>query len=70
VLKEIADERDLTLSDLVAAVDAGRQYGNLSSTIRLFVLDVYRDQISEFEKRGRTRRMLTNATGPITPKQG
>jgi predicted DNA-binding ribbon-helix-helix protein len=34
----------MTLSDLVARIDSGRQYGNLSSAIRLFVLDFHRDQ--------------------------
>ncbi len=43
-LKEIAGERDMTLSDLVAAIDTDRQHGNLSSAIRLFVLDFYRSQ--------------------------
>jgi len=43
-LKEIAVERGMTLKELVAAVDAGREHGNLSSAIRLFVLGVYRDQ--------------------------
>ena len=41
-LKEIASACDLTLSGLVAAIDSGRQQGNLSSAIRLFVLDHYR----------------------------
>jgi predicted DNA-binding ribbon-helix-helix protein len=45
-LKEIGGERRMTLSDLVAAIDAQRQHGNLSSAIRLFVLDFYRAQIS------------------------
>jgi predicted DNA-binding ribbon-helix-helix protein len=45
-LKEIAYSRILTLSDLVTLIDAGRQHGNLSSAIRLFVLGVFRDQIS------------------------
>jgi predicted DNA-binding ribbon-helix-helix protein len=45
-LKEIAGERDMTSSDLVAAIDSDRQHGNLSSAIRLFVLDYYRSQIS------------------------
>ena len=45
-LKEIAHERDMTSSDLAAAIDSGRQQGNLSSAIRLFVLDYYRSQIS------------------------
>ncbi len=43
-LKEIAGGRDLTLSDLVATIDTDRQHGNLSSAIRLFVLDHYRSQ--------------------------
>ena len=41
-LKEIASQRDMTLSDLIASIDNDRQYGNLSSAIRLFVLDYYR----------------------------
>ena len=47
----IAAARDMTLSDLFAAIDSERQHSNLSSAIRLFVLGFYRDQISEFEKR-------------------
>ena len=43
--KEIAGGPDLTLSDLVATIDTDRQHGNLSSAIRLFVLDYYRAQI-------------------------
>jgi len=42
-LKEIADERDVTLSDMVSSIDTDRQQGNLSSAIRLFVLDHYRN---------------------------
>ena len=45
-LKEIAGERHITLSDLVAAIDSQRQHGNLSSALRLFVLDFYRTQLS------------------------
>ena len=43
-LKEIAGERHVTLSELVASIDTDRQYGNLSSAIRLFVLDFYRNR--------------------------
>jgi predicted DNA-binding ribbon-helix-helix protein len=43
-LKEIASARNMTLSDLVASIDGGRRQGNLSSAIRLFVLDHYRSQ--------------------------
>src|SRR5258707_246595 len=46
-LKEIAGGRDATLSELVASIDADRQHGNLSSALRLFVLDFYRNQLSE-----------------------
>jgi predicted DNA-binding ribbon-helix-helix protein len=40
-LKDIAFGRRITLSDLVGAIDSERQHGNLSSAIRLFVLDHY-----------------------------
>jgi predicted DNA-binding ribbon-helix-helix protein len=43
-LKEIAADRDMTLQELVAAIDGNREHANLS--IRLFVLGVYRDQRS------------------------
>jgi len=43
-LKEIADGRNMTLSDIVASIDSQRRHGNLSSAIRLFVLDHYRGQ--------------------------
>jgi predicted DNA-binding ribbon-helix-helix protein len=40
-LKDIAIARRMTLSDLVASIDGERRHGNLSSAIRLFVLDHY-----------------------------
>jgi predicted DNA-binding ribbon-helix-helix protein len=46
-LKEIARARNVTLSELVAAIDSERRHDNLSSTIRLFVLEFYRGQLSE-----------------------
>jgi predicted DNA-binding ribbon-helix-helix protein len=51
-LKEIATLRDMTLSDLVASIDTDRRHGNLSSAIRLFVLEYYRKLIAD-ERRGR-----------------
>jgi predicted DNA-binding ribbon-helix-helix protein len=45
-LKDIAIARQITLSDLVASIDAERQHGNLSSAIRLFVLDHYQARSS------------------------
>lgn len=46
-LKTIAGDRDVTLSDLVASIDTDRRAGNLSSAIRLFVLDHYRTQTAK-----------------------
>ena len=43
-LKDIAIGRGITLSDLVASIDADRRHGNLSSAIRLFVLGYYQSQ--------------------------
>lgn len=43
-LKDIANDRAITLSELVASIDTDRRLGNLSSAIRLFVLDHYRMQ--------------------------
>ena len=43
-LKDIASARNLTLSELVASIDTDRRQGNLSSAIRLFVLNHYRTQ--------------------------
>jgi predicted DNA-binding ribbon-helix-helix protein len=47
--KEIALLRHMTVSELADTVDAGRQYSNLSSAIRLFVLDFYRSQLIEHQ---------------------
>jgi predicted DNA-binding ribbon-helix-helix protein len=41
-LKEIAGKRALQLSNLVAEINEQRGHGNLSSAVRLFVLDYYR----------------------------
>ena len=49
-LKDIAASRNMTLSDLVGSIDADRRQGNLSSAIRLFVLDYYRSQLSSHAK--------------------
>jgi predicted DNA-binding ribbon-helix-helix protein len=58
-LKEIAGKRHTSLSDLVAAIDSERQYGNLSSAIRLFVLNFHRAQLSEAEEtRNEARKMI------------
>ena len=44
-LNEIARARGLTMSEMVGAIDSERTQGNLSSAIRLLVLDHYHSQI-------------------------
>ena len=44
-LKEIAQGQHLTLSNVVHEIDTNREYGNLSSAIRLFVLDRIRTHV-------------------------
>lgn len=41
-MKEISGSRGVTLSELVGQIDGARNQGNLSSAIRLFVLDHFR----------------------------
>jgi len=43
-MKEISALRNITLSELVGEIDSNRQQGNLSSAIRLFVLDHFRSR--------------------------
>jgi predicted DNA-binding ribbon-helix-helix protein len=52
-MKEISEERGMTLSELVGEIDTKRQQGNLSSAIRLFVLDYFK----------------TRATGPADERK-
>jgi predicted DNA-binding ribbon-helix-helix protein len=51
-LKEIARGRSITLSELVSAIDSERRHGNLSSSIRLFVLDFYRNKLADVQAGG------------------
>lgn len=62
-LKQIAAKRDLTLSDLVATIDTERRQGNLSSAIRLFVLDYYRTG-------GNSSRSGPDVDQPEPPREG
>jgi len=54
-MKEISGVRSITLSRLVSEIDANRNQGNLSSAIRQFVLDHFKDRavapIGEFRPR-------------------
>jgi predicted DNA-binding ribbon-helix-helix protein len=50
-MKEISGQRCMTLSELVGEIDTKRHQGNLSSEIRLFVLDHFRNRSSGFDRR-------------------
>jgi predicted DNA-binding ribbon-helix-helix protein len=63
-LKEIAAAREITLSDLVASIDTDRRHGNLSSAIRLFVLDHYRAQAGDESRAGGSSRESGSARAP------
>ena len=64
-LKEIASKRKLTLSKLVDAIDSKRDHTNLSSALRLFVLDHYRTMIgSVVSSRSSVAEMAANSTLP------
>lgn len=55
-LKEIAAGRDQTLSEVVAGIDGARNQGNLSSAIRLHVLDHFRNDTAGAAKREKSLR--------------
>ena len=55
-LKEIAAHEELPLAQLVARIDRDRQHANLSSAIRLYVLDHYRLRASEAAPRSKAKR--------------
>jgi predicted DNA-binding ribbon-helix-helix protein len=44
-MKEISHERSVTVSELIGEIDSNRQQGNLSSAIRLFVLDHFKTRV-------------------------
>jgi predicted DNA-binding ribbon-helix-helix protein len=46
-LKEIAIARNRSMSDLIASIDEERKQSNLSSAIRLFILEFYRIQLEK-----------------------
>jgi predicted DNA-binding ribbon-helix-helix protein len=61
-LKEIAGARSLTLSELVEAIDSERTQGNLSSALRLFVLDHYHSRIGA-QASAKSARGVTSSAG-------
>jgi predicted DNA-binding ribbon-helix-helix protein len=68
-LRDIAIGRHMTLSDLVASIDAERRHGNLSSAIRLFVLDHYQAGNGQAAVVPPPRgRILATATSALQPE--
>src|SRR3979490_411943 len=67
-LKEIAGSGNMSLSDLLTAIDSGRHHGNLSSAIRLFVLNYYREQLlgrlHMGDKREAIERLISDSSRP------
>ncbi len=68
LLKNIAERCNVSLGDLVGKIDSERHEGNLSSAIRLFVLDFCREEIAEQAARERTREVLDRAVGGLAHK--
>jgi predicted DNA-binding ribbon-helix-helix protein len=66
-LREIAEQRHETLSQLVSSIDAQRTHPNLSSAIRLFVLSIYRDQFDQKQGKVRASQCINNAHPLILP---
>jgi predicted DNA-binding ribbon-helix-helix protein len=66
-LKEIAASGEMSLSNLLTAIDSGRHHGNLSSAIRLFVLSYYREQLLNRldirDKRGAIDGLISRSAG-------
>ena len=44
LLENCADQRNESVNQLVARIDQERKFANLSSNLRLFVLEYYQDQ--------------------------
>ncbi len=68
-LKAIAAGRGTTVAELVATIDAGRRHGNLSSAIRLFVLDHFRDRTGGNVERQRAPGKMAAAASPTAPSK-
>jgi predicted DNA-binding ribbon-helix-helix protein len=67
-LKEIAFARNTKLGILVSEIDSTRQHANLSSAIRLFVLDFYQTRL--YTQNSHTSKTEILSSAPIAmPRQ-
>ena len=73
-LHEIAVERGTSLTDLLASIDGQREHDNMSSAIRLFILDHYRKRLAEeITARGPSRQATDEtrqAARPLRRRKG
>lgn len=67
-LREIADLRSMTVSALVATIDHGSNKRNLSSAIRVFVLDHFRNNNRQTKPPINTQHLDTPATISGVPR--
>ena len=51
-LKQIARERAMTVSAIIGVLDASHERGNLSSRIRVFVLEHYHNRVANRQRDG------------------
>ena len=61
-LKDIAKTRRVTLRDLVGGIDLDREHGNLSSAIRLFVLNHYKATAASYLTDSRPSAIVAHAS--------
>jgi predicted DNA-binding ribbon-helix-helix protein len=61
-LKEIAKAHRKTLSHLVGGIDIDREQGNLSSALRLFVLNHYKTRVSSHLSDSRPSAIMAHAS--------
>ena len=64
-MKEISSLRDMTVSELIGEIDKSREQGNLSSAIRLFVLDYFRSRVTGTAAAG-SRDAASLASGEVS----
>jgi predicted DNA-binding ribbon-helix-helix protein len=69
-VKEIAASGQMSVSELISAIDSERHHGNLSSSIRLFVLNFYREQLLDRldirDKRKAIQRVISGTGGMLS----
>lgn len=65
-LKDIAVSENVTLSTMVGDIDTQRNQGNLSSAIRLFVLDRVRNKALDHAGKDRANYPIDNAAVIVT----